>query len=123
MSHAKLNRSLARAAADAGETATHCGVTIAARLPVLAGAFFAPSVSSMTEWNRAYTEKVVAVWQGALAGCAEWQAAMMRSALRPPSPAGFATDMMGVIEKAAQPARRRVRANAKRLSGTRKPSR
>lgn len=119
MSHAKLARSLARAAADAGETASHCGVTIAARLPTLAGAFFAPSASGMAEWNRAYSEKVAATWEGAFAASAEWQAVMMRSVFDPPSLAALATDMMGVLDKAAKPARRRAKANARRLTRVR----
>jgi len=116
MNHVKLARSLARAATDAGETAAHCGATIAARLPTLAGAFFSPSASGMAEWNRAYTEKVAATWEGAFAASAEWQAVMMRAAFRPPCLAGLANDMVGVFEKAAKPARRRARANARRLA-------
>lgn len=121
MSHVKLARSLARAATEAHQTAAHCSVTIAARLPVFAGAFISPSEAACAEWNRAYTEKVVATWQGAFAASLEWQAAMMRSAVRPPSPVGLANDMMRVIQKAAQPARRSVKANAKRL-GKAKPA-
>lgn len=119
MSHAKLACSLARAAAEAGETATHCGVTISARLPMLANAFFAPSASATAEWNRAYAEKVAATWEGAFAAAAEWQAVMLRSAVRPPSLAGFANDLVGVMNEAARPARRKVKANARRFSGTR----
>lgn len=117
MSHVKLARSLARAATQAHQTASHCGVTIAARLPVFAGALIAPSESACAEWNRAYTEKVMATWEGAFAASLEWQAALMRSAVRPPSPAGLAHDMMRVMQKAAEPARRSVKANAKRLAG------
>ena len=119
MSHAKLARSLTRAAAEAGETAAHCGITIAARLPTLAGAFFTPSASGMAEWNRAYSEKVAATWQGAFAASAEWQAVMMRSVLNPPSLAALANDMLGVLDKAAKPARRRAKANARRLTRVR----
>lgn len=118
MSQAKLARAMARAAADAGQTATHCGVTIAARLPTLAGAFLAPSAAGMAEWNRAYTEKVAATWEGAFAASAAWQAVWLRAAFAPPSPAGLANDIMGVIAKAAKPARLRARANARRLTRT-----
>jgi hypothetical protein len=116
MSRAKLARSLAKSAFEAGETATHTSVTLAARWPILAGCFFAPSAKAMAEWNRAYAEKVAAVWEGAFAASTEWQATMMRSAFRAPSPVGLADAAARVVHKAARPARRRVKANAKRLT-------
>jgi hypothetical protein len=39
----------------------------------------------------------------------------MRSALRGATPVGLAHDMLRVMNKAAHPARRRVKSNAKRL--------
>jgi hypothetical protein len=120
MSRAKLARSLVRATTETGETAAHCTVTIAARLPILAGWFWSPNAPALAEWNRAYAEKAAATMEGAFAASAEWQAAMIRSAFRPPSPAGLADDFARVVRKAGQPARKRVKANAKRLTRVKK---
>lgn len=117
MSARRLQQSWVRAVVNAQEAATHSGVTIAARLPVLAQHLLTPSVAGMTEWNDAYTEKVQATWEGAVAASLEWQAMMFRSAFSAPTPAGFANDLMQVVHKAGHPARRRVKANAKRFSG------
>ncbi len=116
MSRAKLARSVARRAFEAGETATHTAVTLAARWPVLAGCFFESSAKGLAEWNRAHAEKVAAAWEGAFAASTEWQATMIRSAFRAPSPAGLADSAARVLHKAARPARRRVKANATRLT-------
>ncbi len=119
MSTRKLSRSLVKAAITAQETATHCNATITARMPIL----FGGTAEAASEWNRAYTEKVAASWEGAFAAAAEWQAAMIRSALRAPTPLTLADDVLRVIHKAGHPARRRAKANAKRLGkpSSRKP--
>ena len=115
MSARKLHRSLTRAVVNAHAAAAHSTVTIAARLPVLTGCLVAPNASALAEWNQAYTEKVEAVWEGALAASLEWHSLLLRSALQAPTPVAFANDMMQVVHKAGHPARRRVKANAKRL--------
>jgi hypothetical protein len=115
MSSRKLTRSLARAIADAQETAQHCGTTIWARLPILSG-LGVPAEQAVNEWNRACLEKVAAAWEGAFAASAAWQAMMLSASLRPPRPAVLANEMISVVNKAVQPARRRVRANARRLT-------
>ena len=120
MSARKLSRSLTRAVVDAQQTAAHCSTTIGARLPILGGYFVSPTEAALAEWNAAYTEKVAAAWEGAIAASVEWQAMMMRSAFRAPNPLVFADDMLGVMNKAAHPARRRVKANARRLSRAKK---
>jgi len=63
-------------------------------------------------------EKVAAAWEGAFAASAAWQTMMLSAFLRPPRPAALANDVIAVMNKAAQPARRRVKANAKRLTRT-----
>ena len=110
-----LSRSLLKAVADANVTAIHCSETIAARLPIFAGCIVAPSGAALPEWNMACAEKVAAAMEGVVAASAEWQAAMLRSAFRGATPTGLAHDMLRVMNKAAHPARRRVKANAKRL--------
>lgn len=116
MSVLSLSRSISRAAATATVTATHCNATIGARLPIFFGYLFAPTPKALTEWNRAVSEKVEATLEGAMAAGVEFQAALIRSAFRPPMPAAFADDMLRVIHKAGAPARRRVKANAARLN-------
>ena len=116
-----LSRSLAKAAAAAATTAAHCSETIAARLPIFAGCLFMPTQAALAEWNMACAEKVAAAMEGTVAASAEWQAAMLRSAFRGATPAGFAHDMLRVMNKAAHPARRRVKANAERLGKAKRP--
>ena len=94
MSVRKLSRSLVRAVASAQESAVHCNATVAARLPVLFDGALPPSPGALAEWNRAYTEKLEAAWEGAVVATAEWQAMLFRSAFRLPTPLGFATDLM-----------------------------
>ena len=110
-----LCRSLLKAAADTTATAAHCSETIAARLPIFAGCLFMPSQLAMTERNMACSEKAAAAMEGTVAASMEWQEAMLRHALRGATPAGLAHDMLRVMNKGAGPARRRVKANAKRL--------
>jgi hypothetical protein len=114
-----LSRSLLKAVVDTNVTAAHCSETIAARLPIFAGCLVAPSGAALAEWNMACAEKVAAVMEGAVAASAEWQAAMMRSAFRGATPTGLAHYMLRVMNKAAHPARRRAKANAKRLGRAR----
>lgn len=115
MSRRALSRSLAQTAAEAQQTAVDSAATIAARLPIFAGCLVAPTQAGLAEWNRAYTEKVAAVWEGAFAASAAWQAMMLSSAFRPPTAMAAMTDCLGVMRKARAPARKRVKANAKRL--------
>ena len=66
-------------------------------------------------------EKAAAACEGAIAAGTAWQSLMLSAFLRPPSLAGLADGLIGVMDEAARPARRRVKANAKRL--TRRPAR
>ena len=112
----KLSSSLVRAMVDAQESAAHATATIAARMPVLFDGAMPPSPAALAEWNRAYSEKVAAGFEGAMAAAAEWQGMMLRSVFRLPMPVAFANDLVGIAAKAALPARRRVKANAKRFA-------
>lgn len=120
MSPQKLARSMMRAGADAGEAAANSAVTIAARLPILAGHMLSPTAAGLAEWNRAYAEKAAAAWEGMFAASAAWQRMMLRAAFSPPTAFGLAKDLVGVGQKAGHAARKRVRANAKRLSRRRR---
>jgi hypothetical protein len=110
-----LTRTMMKAGVETREASAHAATTVAARWPVLAGFFFAPSAAAALEWNRAYTEKVAAASEGALAAWAEWQQLLIRSAFRPPSPVALADEIVRVSHKAGHAGRKRVRANAKRL--------
>jgi hypothetical protein len=112
----KLTRTMMKAGLEAGEASAHAATTIAARLPIFGGLLFTPTAAAALEWNRAYAEKVAAASEGALAAWSEWQQLMIRSAFRPPSAAALANGMARVSHKAGHAARKRVRANAKRLS-------
>lgn len=116
MSVSALQNSIARSVTDAAEMAAHCAVTINARVPILAGCFFLPTRAGLTEWHEAYTEKVAAAVEGTLAAGTELGSQMIRSAFRPPTPVGLAGDLVRVMEKAADPTRKRAQANAQRFS-------
>ena len=120
MSRRALSRSLARAATDAQAAAAHSAMTIAARLPIFAGHAIAPTAASMAEWNRAYTEKVAAVWEGAVASSLAWHAMFWSGLAKPPSATAAMNDCVRLASKAGTPARKRVRANAKRLNRAKK---
>jgi ethanolamine utilization microcompartment shell protein EutL len=119
MSTRSLARSLVRAGTETGQAAADSAATIAARLPILAGAIISPTAEGMAEWNRAYAEKVAAAWTGFFAASAAWQEVMIRAAFRPPSPTAFANDVVRVSHKAGHAARKAVKANAKRLGRAR----
>jgi hypothetical protein len=116
----KRKKSLARMSVDAMQAAQDAAVTINARMPHLAHAVRRPAAPS-AEVKRMVSEKAEAAVQGAIAAsCAMgqlWTRAMF-GGLRTPMDAmhGFAH----VADAALHPARKRVRANAKRLSRRRR---
>jgi hypothetical protein len=112
----ELARTMMKAGTEAGEASAHAVNTIAARWPIFTGLLFAPTPAAALEWNRACTEKVAAASEGALAAWAEWQQLMIRSAFTPPSPMALANDLVRISHKAGHAARKRVRANARRLA-------
>jgi hypothetical protein len=109
-------QAMTQAALDAGEAARNSVVTIAARLPIFAGFFMAPSAAALTEWNEACTEKVAAGVEGSVAAVAAWNAMLIGSVFQPLTPMAFAHETMKVLAEASGPAHKRVRANAARLS-------
>lgn len=115
MSRRALSRSLVRAATEAQEAAVHSATTIGARLPIFAEHAVNPTAASLAEWNRAYSEKVAAAWDGAVAASLAFNPLFWFGA-RPPSPAAAMNEGLRVMSKAGAPARKRVKANATRLS-------
>jgi hypothetical protein len=101
-------------AASAMQTGVDTVVTIAARAPGL----FNPTAENARETQRMIQEKIDAVYEGATAAQFAWASFMLKASfggIR--SASDFSLGMAGVAEAAMRPARRKVRANAKRLTG------
>ncbi len=114
MANRQLQRALAQAAVETGESAVHAAVTISGRLPVLAAGLLMPTPAGYAAWNEAYVEKVEAAWLGAFAASAAWGATLAHAAFVPVTPMGFAHEAVRIAAIAAKPARRKVKANAAR---------
>lgn len=119
MSNRQLARSVARAATAAQETALHTSATLGARLPLFAAHAISPTAEGIAEWSRAWTEKVTAMNEGLFAATMAWQRMAIQSAFRMPTPTAFANDMMKLAHVAGHPARKAVKANARRLNKSR----
>lgn len=115
--HRKLAHATTQAALDMGEAATNSAVTIAARLPIMAAHLLNPTAGGLAEWQGAASEKVAAVWEGAMAASLQCQEFFWRSFLAPVTPIGFAQEALVVARAAVNPAQLRVQANARRLTG------
>ncbi|MBV8473828.1 MAG: hypothetical protein JO107_03945 [Hyphomicrobiales bacterium] len=114
----KRSRRMAAAAMRAG---TDAAVTIASRTHKLAGPDVGGTGGQAREARRMVEEKVLAACEGAFAAQMAWGAFLMKAALGgvrtfEDAALGFA----GVAEAATAPARRTVRANARRLSRRRR---
>ena len=106
----------ARKAAQAG---LDSAVTIAARTPGLVTAGFDPTGAGAREVGFLVREKVTAAFEGALAAQAAWGSFLVKAALGGiTSPHHLSHALVDVAEAAMAPARRKVRANARRLTGT-----
>lgn len=105
-------------ASSAMQAGVDAAVTIAARTPGLFMHSVNPTAESARETHRMVQEKIDAVVEGAQAAQFAWASFMMKACfggIRSPSDLSLA--MSGVAEAAMRPARRKVRANAKRLTG------
>ena len=100
------------------ETSVAAGVTIAARWPILMQAFHAPSRASVAETRLMVDEKIAAMVEGVFAAQMAGLSFATKMACGEIRHAGdvmkAASDAM---QAAMKPARRRVVANAKRLTG------
>jgi hypothetical protein len=113
-----LSADLARASAANAAAAVHASVTISQRLPSFGHLAFDPATAAAAaaEVEMAVTEKFAAIWLGALEAGMEWQRlgfAMAAGAVHPDALPGR---LLAISEAAAGPARRAVRANARRLT-------
>jgi hypothetical protein len=99
--------------AEVGWAAT---ATIAARLPIIAAAASGfGSRSAKRETQEMLAEKIQAAAEGAQAGAMQTAKATFRVMTGESHPTAMAHHMIDVAEAATQPARRKTRANAKRL--------
>ena len=109
----KLSRRVSRLAKRSAQSGFDAAVTIAARAPGL----MHPSGDNTREAARMVEEKFAAAYEGAIGASLAWGAFLFASALRGgATPAQFSHALFDVAEAAAAPARRTVRANAKRLT-------
>ncbi len=104
---------LARSTAAAAAAGTDAAMTISMRLPILLGA---PTAATAAEWTLAWTEKMQAFVSGSIgAGAAAHQLAI-RMGTGQIRAEHLPTELLAVVDAAARPGYRAVRANARRLS-------
>jgi hypothetical protein len=109
----KLTSRASRLARRSAQSGLDAAVTIAARTP---GLLF-PSLQSAPEASRMVEEKVAAAFAGAFGASLAWGAFVFASTLRGgATPSQWSHALIDVADAAAAPARRTVRANARRLS-------
>lgn len=109
-------RSLAAAKANV-RTGMDAALTIAARTQNLASPVGRPAKKAR-EARRMVEEKVDAAVEGAIAAQAAWGAFLVKAAFGGVrTPADVSAGLADIAEAAAKPARRKVRANARRLTG------
>ena len=109
-----LSRRASRFAKHSAQSSLDAAVTIAARTPGL----IHPSGDNAREAARMVEEKIVAAYEGAIGASLSWGAFLFASALRGgATPSQLSHALFDVAEAAAAPARRTVRANARRLGG------
>jgi hypothetical protein len=105
-------------AADNVQTGVDVALTIAARTQDMLS--FGRPMEKAREAQLMVQEKVDAAIAGAFAAQAAWSAFMLKAAfggVRTPN--DLSIGLAGIANAAARPARRAVRANARRLTGTR----
>jgi hypothetical protein len=111
---ARRSLAIAKANAQAGADAA---LTIAARTENLLAPGGRPSEKAH-EARRMVQEKVDAAVEGALAAQKAWGAFVIKAAFgRVRTPNDVSAGLTAIAEAAAAPARRKVRANARRLTG------
>jgi hypothetical protein len=114
----RIDRNARFMAASALRAGADAAVTIAARTPGLMMHALSPTPAGARETHRMIQEKFDAVYEGATAAQIAWASLRDKAAfggIR--SPSDLSLGMSGVAAAAMRPARRKVRANAKRLSG------
>lgn len=96
--------------------AQDAATTIALRLPILVSAFVNPTLANTEEARLAVDEKFQAAFDGSVAMSFSWQRLCWDMAFGRASVASLPGKLLAIAESGARPARRRVRANARRLT-------
>jgi hypothetical protein len=110
-------RSLALAKANV-QTGMDAALTISARTQNLMSPVGRPAEKAR-EARLMVQEKLDAAVEGAIAAQAAWGAFLVKAAFGGVrTPGDVSAGLAGIAEAAAKPARRKVRANARRLAGT-----
>lgn len=117
----RLERRSLRLARHGAQAGLDAAVTIAARAPGLALGAVQPFSEAGRENRLMVQEKIAAAYEGAIAAQFAWGAFLMKAAFGGVStPAHVSHALVDVAAAAFEPARKAVRANARRLSGTKK---
>ena len=115
----RQNRNNVHSAFTAWQTSLDAATTIAARTPILMSAALTGSPKAMREVQRMVSEKTAAAVQGALAAGHAWTTFWLSLASLNPS-VSFHDHLAAITDAALAPARRTCRANARRLTRTKK---
>ena len=110
-----LASSMTEYAMEVSQSASDAAVTIAGRMPILAGCFVAPTPAGFAEWQEACSEKIMATWDGAAAAFSGMQDVLWRSLMSPLTPAGMAHEALVLVRAVNRPGQVCVRANAERF--------
>lgn len=114
----EASRQMTAAFWSTASSAQQAGVTIALRMPIFVQAAFDPFAwPARDEALRATTEKWEAGFEGAMAAWAASASLWSNLFLRPGDAKALTQGIAAVSHAALRPARKRVRGNARRLSG------
>lgn len=101
---------------QSAETARDTATTIAFRWPMFLYDTLDPSHPMSAETMRAFTEKAAAIMEGSVVAAQAWQRLWIDMTFGRVNPKQLPDKIMSIASVSATPARRRVRANAKRLA-------
>jgi hypothetical protein len=114
-----MSRSYRRAAKrclDALETSVAAASTISARTPLLFEALAFGSPRAVAETQRMVLEKMAAAAEGSIAAGSAWPRLWLRAGSGLGGPLAIGQEVAKIVDAAHAPSRRRVRANARRLT-------
>ena len=117
----QLSKRTMRMGASAVQAGVDTAVTIAARMPLLLSQGVDPTAEKTRETMRMVSEKVEAGYEGMAAAQFAWASFLVKAAFGGVRTASdVSLGLVEVAEAAMRPARRKVHANAKRLSAAAK---
>jgi hypothetical protein len=101
---------------DALETSVAAASTVSARVPILIEALAFGSPKAMAETQRMVLEKMAAAAEGSIAAGSAWMRLWLRAGSGLGRPLAIEREVARIVDAAHAPSRRRVRANARRLT-------